>query len=115
VQDALPWDLNGRITHRWLRHGGETVSTLDLLGDGFTLLAGPAETRWREVTGIPGWDALMVVHVLDSATAAALGIEATGARLLRPDGQEVASWPQLTTPLQVGSLSPGRNTPPMLH
>ena len=34
----------------------------------------------------------LVIHRLDAGTAAALGIEASGARLLRPDGKEAGHW-----------------------
>ena len=46
TSDALPWDLHGRVAHHWIRQGDRTVSTLDLLTDGLTLLAGPNERRW---------------------------------------------------------------------
>jgi hypothetical protein len=92
--DALPWDLNGRLAHHWIRAPGRPVSTLDLVGDGLTLLAGPAEPRWAD-TG-PAYRAAvpLAVHVLDTGTAAALGLEPAGAMLVRPDGREIRRWPR---------------------
>jgi hypothetical protein len=62
------------------------VSTLDLLGHGFTVLTG--DERWRSAAtsvsaalGIP----ITVRRIVDQAWAAATGLEATGALLVRPD------------------------------
>jgi putative polyketide hydroxylase len=50
ADQALPWDLNGRLAHHWLRRGNQTASTLDLLSDGLTLLTGPGEPSRRQAT-----------------------------------------------------------------
>jgi putative polyketide hydroxylase len=82
AQDALPWDLNGRVAHHWVRRGGQTVPTLDLLGDGLTLLAAPGPSPPRPASSAP-----VVTHVLDEATARALDLAPGHALLLRPDGR----------------------------
>jgi 2-polyprenyl-6-methoxyphenol hydroxylase-like FAD-dependent oxidoreductase len=74
-----------RLPHRWIEDGGERVSTLDLAGPGFVLLAGPEGQAWLAAarrTG--GLDARQV------SDPAALGVTAQGALLLRPDG--VIGW-----------------------
>jgi 2-polyprenyl-6-methoxyphenol hydroxylase-like FAD-dependent oxidoreductase len=75
-----------RVPHAWVRYEGERVSTLDLLGHGFTVLTG--DERWRSAAtsvsaalGIP----ITVRRIVDQAWAAATGLEATGALLVRPD------------------------------
>ena len=47
ADQALPWDLNGRLAQHRLRHANQTVSTLDLLSDGLTL-TGPGEPSRRQ-------------------------------------------------------------------
>jgi 2-polyprenyl-6-methoxyphenol hydroxylase-like FAD-dependent oxidoreductase len=100
VHDALPWDINGRLAHAWLERDGKMRSTLDLLGEGFTLLAGYEQPRWPEPE-IIGWRAPLTVHNLDPATATVLGVEPGGALLVRPDGRQVAAWRSLTPRLRV--------------
>ncbi|HKH09408.1 MAG TPA: FAD-dependent monooxygenase, partial [Agromyces sp.] len=79
-------DIADRIPHVWLP--GTRTSTLDLLGDGLTVLAGPmARVSPMDRQGIP-----VAVHILDSATADALEIGADGAMLVRPDGRPVARY-----------------------
>jgi putative polyketide hydroxylase len=51
--EALPWDLNGRLAHHWIRTPGRPISTLDLIGDGLTVLAGPGDPRWTGAKGSP--------------------------------------------------------------
>ncbi len=43
--DALLWDLADRVAHRWVADNARLVSTLDLLGDGLTLFAGPGRSH----------------------------------------------------------------------
>jgi putative polyketide hydroxylase len=91
--EALAEDLNGRLPHAWLaHHNGHRRSTLDLLGQGLTLLTGPDAHAWTDAatlsTPFP-----LEVHALDPSAAATLGIAPDGAVLARPDAQPVAHWP----------------------
>ena len=75
-----------RTPHAWVWQGGERVSTLDLLGPGFTVLTG--DERWRAAVtsasaalGIP-----ITMHCIgDDAWAAVTGLAREGALLVRPD------------------------------
>ena len=107
AKDALPWDLYGRLAHCWLNRDGRTASTLDLLGDGFTLLTGPDEARWLDSRTSNGWSAPLAVHRLDQQTAKTLAIASTGATLVRPDGKIAGSWTTFTK-----QLAPQNPTPP---
>jgi len=79
-------DIADRIPHSWLPDG--RTSTLDLLGDGLTVLAGPqAHVPLGRPHDIP-----VAVHVIDPATADVLGIGAEGMVLVRPDARPVARW-----------------------
>lgn len=82
---GLSADLGGRIPHVWVARGEGLVSTLDLLGDGLTLLAGPA---WEGA--VPPSAAPLRVERLDAIAAHALGLSASGTLLVRPDGRPVA-------------------------
>ncbi|QFZ19617.1 FAD-dependent monooxygenase [Saccharothrix syringae] len=92
-------DLDGapgsRVPHVWLKSDTGQVSTLDLLGPGFTLLAGADGAPWAtaaaEVSaelGVPvdapgiGTDLVD----LDARWERTAGITASGAVLVRPDG-----------------------------
>lgn len=94
---ALPpaeaaWQPGFRAPHVWLEQDGERVSTIDLFGRGFVLLAGPDGAAWADAArsaaaalGVP-CDACRVGADLrdpDGAWPAAL---AAGAVLVRPDG-----------------------------
>ncbi len=96
-----PRDAKGRpgarAPHLWLRRGNEQLSTLDLFGGNFTMLAGPEAAGWcaaaREAADRVG--IAMEVHQIGAAGAladperafpAAYGIEPDGAVLVRPDG-----------------------------
>lgn len=78
-------DLADRIPHVWLPDG--RTSTLDLLGDGLTLLAGP----WADISLARASELPVDVRRVDRATADALQIGADGMMLVRPDGRPVAS------------------------
>ena len=87
--EALVWDLDGRLTHRWVRPG---VSTLDLVGSGLTLFTGPEADGWRH--RVDQFDARVPVevHTLSPEAAEALRLTPRGAVLVRPDAKPVASW-----------------------
>jgi putative polyketide hydroxylase len=94
TDEALPWDLNGRIAHHWLARGDQAVSTIDLIADGVTLLVGPDDPRWTRSSMNVGVSAPIAAHVLDRATVVALELEPSGAMLVRPDGREIRRWPR---------------------
>jgi 2-polyprenyl-6-methoxyphenol hydroxylase-like FAD-dependent oxidoreductase len=72
-----------RAPHLWIRHRGEDMSTLDLFGGGFVLIAGPQGVAWREAThGLP----VELCTLTAPSLRAAYGIGPTGASLVRPDG-----------------------------
>jgi 2-polyprenyl-6-methoxyphenol hydroxylase-like FAD-dependent oxidoreductase len=111
AKDALPWDLYGRLAHRWVDGDAKATSTLDLLGEGFTLLTGPDGLRWPETRTSGGWRPPLAVRRLDRQTADLLAIAPSGATLVRPDGKTAGSWrrftPEVTphSPLPRASLS----------
>jgi hypothetical protein len=79
------------VPHHWIttRHGA--VSTLDLVSDGLTLFAGPDEPRWRHPDELET-RAPVTTHILDPASAGALGIPPLGAMLVGPDSRALTSW-----------------------
>ena len=91
--EVLFWDLNGRLPHHWIRGPGRPVSTLDLVGEGLTVLAGPGDPRWADAEAHHRGPAPVAVHMLDAGTARALELAPNGAMLVRPDGREVHRWP----------------------
>jgi putative polyketide hydroxylase len=120
--EALPWDLNGRLAHHWIRGHRRQISTLDLVGDGFTLLAGPGDPRWADTQAHQPGSVPVAVHVLDTGTADALELQPSEAMLVRPDGQEVHRWPGYDRWLRPGRpgplaglprLPPTAQTPPL--
>jgi hypothetical protein len=96
VVAELSVDLGGRLAHAWLPSGptspSRPVSTLDLIGPGWTLLTGPAGQVWRAVAGRSRSGPPVAVHALDPLTARAVGVRGQGAVLVRPDGAPVALW-----------------------
>jgi putative polyketide hydroxylase len=81
--DELRAQPGTRVPHAWVRDG---VSTLDLLGPGFTVLTG--DERWRGA--VSSASAAMGVPVTmqcigDEAWAAGTGLTPAGALLVRPD------------------------------
>jgi 2-polyprenyl-6-methoxyphenol hydroxylase-like FAD-dependent oxidoreductase len=104
-EEAAHWDLNGRIAHHWLEREQGQVSTLDLLGDGLTLLTWGSQLAWAEAVSALDTYAPVAMHTLEENVARALGVPLGGAVLLRPDGQPVGIWPNLATPLHGGALA----------
>ncbi|MFZ0069746.1 MAG: monooxygenase, partial [Xanthobacteraceae bacterium] len=86
-----------RATHVWLERAGRQVSTLDLFGDAFVLLAAPRGDAWCQAASavarrFPGL--AIATHVVggndiqdpEAAFAQAYGLSDDGALLVRPDG-----------------------------
>ena len=98
VTDYVPNARPGsRAPHVWLECDGERISTLDLFGRGFVLLAGAQGQCWYEAAT----ELARVIEVplrsfrigrggdltdLDQTWATIYGIEEDGALLVRPDG-----------------------------
>jgi putative polyketide hydroxylase len=97
VTDHVPVARPGsRAPHVWVERDGTRVSTIDLFGRGFVLLAGADGKAWCEAarsvaaalgapleafTVGPGRD----LHDGDGAWTTAYGVDADGAVLVRPD------------------------------
>jgi putative polyketide hydroxylase len=94
---SLVEDLRGqpgtRVPHVWAHSDGRRVSTLDLIGPGFTLLTRGEVGRWlgaasssSDTLGVP-----ITVHCIgdtvdpDGSWAAVTGLKPDGALLIRPD------------------------------
>jgi len=102
TNEALSWDLDGRVAHAWLDHNRTRVSTIDLISDGLTLFTAEDHSQWFSVADTTGWATPLEVVVLDIGTAAALGLPPTGAALVRPDGHEIARWTAADAPPKPG-------------
>ena len=90
VLDELSVDLGGRVAHTWLPARSGRVSTLDLLGPGWTLFTGPEREAWDAAATHAGTP--VTVRTLDAVRARAVGVRGDGALLARPDGVPVAVW-----------------------
>jgi 2-polyprenyl-6-methoxyphenol hydroxylase-like FAD-dependent oxidoreductase len=99
AETALAWDLNGRLPHRWVLRGRRTFSTLDLVGSGLTVLAGP-DCPWQaQMAAALSTHAPVAMHILDRSTAQELGVPDEGAILARPDAHRLLNWPLGDEPL----------------
>jgi len=93
VPSARP---GSRAPHVWLQRGGEQLSTIDLFGSHFVLLAGRDGDAWRQAIHqiVPSWPPLIGFTVggkedlidPDGNWHEAYGVETDGAVLVRPDG-----------------------------
>lgn len=88
----LEIDLGGRIPHAWTGIAGARASTLDLVGDGLTLLAASPSSDWAVAAAALDSAIPFTAHSVSGATASALGIARDGAVLVRPDGRPIARW-----------------------
>lgn len=81
-----------RAPHVWLERGGERISTIDLVGRRFVLLAAPGGAPWRAALnqrGLPQIDLHIIGEdVMDSEDSwmNVYGVQDGGAVLVRPDG-----------------------------
>jgi len=88
-----------RLPHLWIDQDGAKVSTLDLAGEGFVLLAGAQGQAWTaaaERLGLPAH------RVQDAGFRAAAGLADEGALLLRPDA--VIGWRSRTAAADPDSM-----------
>jgi 2-polyprenyl-6-methoxyphenol hydroxylase-like FAD-dependent oxidoreductase len=97
VTDYVPSARPGsRAPHVWLMRGNERISTIDLIGPHFVLLAGSDGEPWRRAAQAVGtsWPPLIAFTVgkdgdlgdPDGNWHEAYGVSADGAVLVRPDG-----------------------------
>ncbi len=84
-----------RAPHFWIEKDARRVSTLDLFGDGFVLLAAPQGGAWSTAARDIAKNARVPLDVFtfgqelrdpENRFAGAYGVTATGAVLVRPDG-----------------------------
>ena len=96
ITDYVPSARPGhRAPHAWLERDGTRLSTLDLVGGRFVLLAGPGGAAWCDAAGDAArahgvaLDAIRVGETQDPGGAwrELWEIERDGAVLVRPDGQ----------------------------
>ncbi len=94
--DELHGQPGTRVPHAWVQHGGRRVSTLDLLGAGFTLLTSDDGAPWVEAAtaASTALDVPIAVHQIgpagdvrdpDGEWAKVTGLPSDGALLVRPD------------------------------
>jgi hypothetical protein len=83
VHDEVRFDLGDRLPHVWIETPAGRISSLDLLGPGFTRLT--TERLAAQSDNQPELPPV-TTHHLDRKTAAALGANQPGGILLRPDG-----------------------------
>ena len=93
VPSARP---GSRAPHVWLKRGDEQISTIDLFGPHFTLLAGCDGGAWRRAAQAigPSWPPLVAYTVgsdgdvgdPDGNWHGTYGVDTDGAVLVRPDG-----------------------------
>jgi hypothetical protein len=91
-----PRELDGRpgtrAPHVWVDRAGQPVSTLDLFGRNFTLLAGARGHAWRDQAQAAQARLGVAIDVFQQGAelsgdfCTAYGIDAEGATLVRPDG-----------------------------
>ena len=84
-----------RAPHHWIEKDGKRVSTLDLFGAGYTLLAATEGGAWSAAGRGAAKDAGVALDAYtfgqefrdpENRFATAYGLAATGAALVRPDG-----------------------------
>ena len=87
-----------RFPHLWIRQNGQKISTLDLLGKEFVLFTGSDNSQWIKAAGLLE----LPVYSLPEHIKA-LGIHASGAVLVRPDG--FVAWRSKDQPAEADTLT----------
>ena len=99
--------IGSRAPHVWLERNGDRISTLDLFGRNFVLLAGPEGMAWEKSAGT-GVDFVRIgdhgISDPQNTFCDAFAITPSGAVLVRPDGF-VAWRSQNFTPAASGEVS----------
>ncbi len=104
VPSARP---GGRAPHVWLARASTSLSTLDLFGSRFVLLAGPSGRPWCDAARTAAADLAIPIDAFTVGPAGDLddpdnrwcqtyGTEPDGAVLVRPDGHVAWRTPSLT-------------------
>lgn len=78
-----------RAPHLFLQMNGRTISTLDLLGANFAVLAGPEGGAWRQAAQAAAEQLQVKIEhhsISEPQFSEAYGISRSGAVLVRPDG-----------------------------
>lgn len=96
--DELRGQPGTRVPHAWVIDGGKRVSTLDLLGPGFTLLTGDDDAAWADAAACASKAADVPITLrrigtavdVDGSWSAAAGLAPDGALLVRPD--DFVAW-----------------------
>lgn len=92
----------GRAPHVWLKKSGDRISTIDLFGTGFVLLAGPLGTKWRQAASAQKLVAIETYIIgsdlvdAESTWQSTYGTSPDGAVLVRPDGY--VAWRAISMP-----------------
>ena len=84
----------GRAPHVWLEKAGDKISTIDLVGNGFVLLAGAKGEAWQATSA--GKLPIKSHVIVDADFGAAYDIGSDGAVLVRPDGY--VAWRSASLP-----------------
>jgi putative polyketide hydroxylase len=95
--EKLTGQPGSRVPHLWVERQGQRISTLDLLDGHFVLLVGPDGAPWREAA--PGAASSLGIDLvayrlgsdgdlldLENGWQTKMGVDASGAVLIRPDG-----------------------------
>jgi putative polyketide hydroxylase len=108
VTDYVPTARpGGRAPHAWLERDGARLSTLDLFGDGFVLLAGPDGAAWKDAALAAAGELAVALSGLTVGAGGDLadpagawldlyGLAPSGAVLVRPDGYVAWRTPTAT-------------------
>jgi 2-polyprenyl-6-methoxyphenol hydroxylase-like FAD-dependent oxidoreductase len=75
-----------RAPHVWIEHAGSRISTLDLFGKNFVLLAARDGHPWLRAAAVASRELNLPLDAYCHDIGDAYGIGATGAALVRPDG-----------------------------